>query len=1430
MASWRAGPVGAAGGRWRAGGLVVALASVVGLGGWVGSWLRPAAPAAVLVYAADYADNLAVPPYPAAGWQTPLGRTNSTSPKPFTRETAARLPAELRATAGPSLVLVLAAHGGAGPEGPFLLPDDATSDPADRLPLRTVLTALGDLPAGRPKLLILDAAVADGYPELGLATNGFAAGVAALADDIAAVPNLTVLMSSGSGERSWDSPEWRSTAFARFVRVGLDGSADTDGDRRVSVAELATFVTTKTADWARGHRRARQMVTRLPADRTFHLTATGPPPPTEPPPAFVPPPELAAAWSEWNLLAVADPPPGLYSPRAWAAYTARLHRFEYHLARGDPAADRDRAELARLKADIEQARRLPLTARSQTFAVGSGLGGLPDGPDQSAAVATLATTPANQRAAKWAELAKGADPVGVRLAFGRAVVVWAADRPDRLTTAAELATLAAEGLAVRPAEVQFLQAVAARGGREPATSDWHPAARDVLLTRLAAERAATPHRGELAGPWAVAAVTRGDAKRRPAEDLLFSDAPADWTEARSGAVAARAEFETATAAARSAATAADAVARAGDLLAGLEPWLAAPPTDPRAGESDLAGLRRLRAAAHALSAAGSTPDAELPPIDVPATELRERYAAAVRQSLACRPPADDPLAMTAWWRAAEPLVAAAPPPELAAARSELATDYYRVSRQLHVLAASGPLPGDLPDPAADRAATVERGRRLGRLLVARLPGGLPDADFRYDQAARRPDPLGELTAADTAVAAAFAGLGSPADPVLADRLARVTRTGADWDRAARRLRAVRAGVALVAQARRVNADRWWDDGPPRPYFRPAALVLLADARRLGADATAAAAEVAADDPFPVAAKLVGDATRTDEPNPTAAVGFDAPPTPHTGPGLAVVRAAQAAWGRATDTRVSLSLMPAAGAEALPVAGFFRGRTARWPLAVTRVPTPTVTLARTRPPAAATVSVVADPDVADELSAGGGAVAVVVDATGSMGPDDDKPGRFPEAVAALDTLLAGLPRGMLVRVTVIGHQGSPADGDEVRPLSPWQPADRAAAVARVRAVRPWGESPLVRVAVRAKVGLTAADGPNAVVLISDALDNPGSGAKKTPVKDGLRAFDGSGVALHVLALPVGPKEQAGQDEFRAVTTFRPAGRFLPASAAAGLAAALRRASNLQVLLTLTPAAGGRPVRVPATADGADVPLAAGRYQPDLGGRPFDLRPGERLDAELFRGAGGWQVGRRRSPPAAALANPTAPGWTFAAVRLTDGLRLTFADPLPATDPLRPARVADLWLEPDGPGGPLAGTADPAGVRLAAGPSAVRAWWQAAAPFPAVGTVGTSGGEVGGVRVRPAAVERHTVVDGTRDCLAVRLDHPVDKPAWVRPTGWTPDGSAVRLFPCGRTTCLFWWDGPPPAGLTFELVRGEDAKAAADRDGLSATLTMPPEYGR
>jgi hypothetical protein len=153
-------------------------------------------------------------------------------------------------------------------------------------------------------------------------------------------------------------------------------------------------------------------------------------------------------------------------------------------------------------------------------------------------------------------------------------------------------------------------------------------------------------------------------------------------------------------------------------------------------------------------------------------------------------------------------------------------------------------------------------------------------------------------------------------------------------------------------------------------------------------------------------------------------------------------------------------------EPLQIAGFFRGRSIEKsvPVDIYRVPD---RIAATSPGLASTaLAIRADADTRIKCGYGTGAVAVVLDCSGSLGPVDRKnhndKGLYADALRALNELMHNLPPGTILNVWVFGQKMPEAKSPEetIREILPPTelPHDATAIIEevnkKVSSLEPW----------------------------------------------------------------------------------------------------------------------------------------------------------------------------------------------------------------------------------------------------------------------------------------------------------------------------------------------------------------------------------------
>lgn len=186
----------------------------------------------------------------------------------FTSQQREPLLAELRKAAERSdrpLVVYLSAYARANSEGELcILPIDAHLDrPEKWLRLSEVFRLLRESKA-RHKLLLLDIMQPFTDARRGLLVNDAAQRLQPVLDQaVTNDPRLSVLCACAPGQESLVAEELGHSVFAYFLWEGLRGraegeNADRRGDGRVSMQELAAYVTAQVEGWTLKHRLVRQ--------------------------------------------------------------------------------------------------------------------------------------------------------------------------------------------------------------------------------------------------------------------------------------------------------------------------------------------------------------------------------------------------------------------------------------------------------------------------------------------------------------------------------------------------------------------------------------------------------------------------------------------------------------------------------------------------------------------------------------------------------------------------------------------------------------------------------------------------------------------------------------------------------------------------------------------------------------------------------------------------------------------------------------------------------------------------------------------------------------------------------------------------------------------------------------------------------------------
>lgn len=258
--------------------------------------------------------------------------------------------------------------------------------------------------------------------------------------------------------------------------------------------------------------------------------------------------------------------------------------------------------------------------------------------------------------------------------------------------------------------------------------------------------------------------------------------------------------------------------------------------------------------------------------------------------------------------------------------------------------------------------------------------------------------------------------------------------------------------------------------------------------------------------------------------------------------------------------------PVVETTSLQLHGVFRGQVLSGQLPVRLYLTPDVVKSKYGPSDEADIAIRADSALHQKYGDGNGAVAIVLDCTGSMGPAEGEPftsrTKYAEANRALGQVLSRLPFGTTLSVWVFGQ----ADGLAKTVAAPeqtirrvidpvcWDPSNAAQLSDLLRtieypALEPWNESPIVRAILAAKQDLQNRAGFKTIVVLTDGIDNrvakdPVLNPHGKQVSTLLReAFQGSGIELNIVGFRMAADEEAKSwKQFQAVKSLSPPGAF------------------------------------------------------------------------------------------------------------------------------------------------------------------------------------------------------------------------------------------------------------------------------------------------
>ncbi len=329
-------------------------------------------------------------------------------------------------------------------------------------------------------------------------------------------------------------------------------------------------------------------------------------------------------------------------------------------------------------------------------------------------------------------------------------------------------------------------------------------------------------------------------------------------------------------------------------------------------------------------------------------------------------------------------------------------------------------------------------------------------------------------------------------------------------------------------------------------------------------------------------------------------------------------------------------------------GRYRGQKLRWETPVTFHPVAEITSVRFPMPTTGRVAVVADPAVFGRYGEAGGALAIVLDCSGSMAGEmgrsaDGTPiTKYQEATAALRQVLRRVSRGTEVSLWVFGEAmengsngTSPGPSNSTSPeqtivqkLPPtrWDPddsslIDRVMKQVEPPALKPLNESPIVRSMIMARDGLTTAQGFKTLLVLTDGKDNrfekdAEMNRAKKDIPTALRdAFRNSDIEINVIGYKLPDAEAVtARQQFQVIEELPRPGRFFSVKEADQLAGTLAQALRPNLRCSLQSMAN-----IPVEA------LTVGRVgdndrwsksSPLLGGYKLVTQAGARLEREII----------------------------------------------------------------------------------------------------------------------------------------------------------------------------------------------------------------------
>jgi hypothetical protein len=528
-------------------GIFLALFSIVFL--WVLLVRLAAPPPEFLTIHINERDDRLFPPLPASKRDTDLILRHFPPKKQPETKSKNLLRSELSAlakrAANESLVLHLAALAVVRDKKVYVIPGDALADDESTwLDVTEVLSAVRDCKA-KNKCLILDLAHELTDPRLGVLSNR-------VSDTLETIltsekPAYSVLCPCSAGQVALTSDALQGSVFAYYLDQGLQGNADANKDREVTIKELASFLEARVDRWARENRGLRQKPHLFFHGNDFAVASIGPdsPGPAESAELDAYPDRLQKAWETRDALrdkAISRAPRYLRKLEANLLRQEKLWRGGANQKLDWKALDEEaRTLLADLPIAISEPNAPP---RALALALAQG-----EPKDHQALLDSVLISLANVKdATKKADindkveeelLKKFQDQKGVEFARHASTVVEALSqipqlKPDDVRVGRKvLATLKPRERFVELYYLDRLNDFSERLKTKDAEIwSWQADKIQMLLQAMRSHQALLAALNREPGllPWLAGAVVEGDQLRQAGERKLLWDRPSTWKE------------------------------------------------------------------------------------------------------------------------------------------------------------------------------------------------------------------------------------------------------------------------------------------------------------------------------------------------------------------------------------------------------------------------------------------------------------------------------------------------------------------------------------------------------------------------------------------------------------------------------------------------------------------------------------------------------------------------------------------------------------------------------------------------------------------------------------------------------------------------------------------------------------------------------------